>query len=65
MEKTEDQREIDTVRHIVQIRVVMSRHGLSFEQAAAVLQLSALHVVLRSIAPGLDAEQALCGASPV
>lgn len=48
METSEDEREADTVRHIVQIRVVMSRHGLSFLEAAAVLQLSALHELLRS-----------------
>lgn len=47
MEKTDPQREADTVRHIVQIRVVMSRHDVSFEQAAAVLQLTALDEVLR------------------
>ena len=57
MEKTDEQRELDVVRHIVQIRVVMNRHDLTFEQAAAVLHLSALHEVLRAVArePGQSA----------
>ncbi len=54
MEKTDDQRELDAVRHIVQIRVVMNRHDLTFEQAAAVLHLSALHEVLRALARDRD-----------
>jgi hypothetical protein len=58
MERTDEQQEADTVRHIVKIRVVMSRHGLSFEQAAGVLQLSALHDVLRRLAPDADAREA-------
>jgi hypothetical protein len=54
MDKSDEQVEADTVRRIVQIRVVMSRHGLSFEQAAAVLQLSALQEILHCVvgAPG-------------
>jgi len=50
MENTDQEREADTIRHIVQIRIVMSRHDLSFEQAAAVLQLSVLDEVRRSLA---------------
>jgi hypothetical protein len=49
MDKSDEQVEADTVRRIVQIRVVMSRHGLSFEQAAAVLQLSALQEILHCV----------------
>ncbi|SPJ16960.1 hypothetical protein SBBP2_230023 [Burkholderiales bacterium] len=59
MEKTDDQRELDAVRHIVQIRVVMNRHDLTFEQAAAVLHLSALHEVLRAVARDRDQSASL------
>ena len=51
MDKSDEQRELDAARQIVQIRVVMNRHDLTFDQAAAVLQLCVLHEVLRSIAP--------------
>jgi len=50
MEDNDQRREADTVRHIAQIRLVMSRHDLSFEQAAAVLQLSVLDEVRRCLA---------------
>ncbi|HYA65757.1 MAG TPA: hypothetical protein VEE84_03665 [Burkholderiaceae bacterium] len=51
MDKIDEQRELDVVRQIVQIRVVMNRHDLTFEQAAAVLQLSVLHEMLRNMTP--------------
>jgi hypothetical protein len=63
MEKTDEQREADTVRHIVQIRVVMSRHGLAFGEAAAVLQLSALHELLDTVAQRPAANGLARGAS--
>jgi len=51
MDKIDEQRELEAVRQIVQIRVLMNHHDLTFEQAAAVLQLSALHEILRNVAP--------------
>jgi len=56
MENNDQQREADTVRHIARIRLVMSRHDLSFEQAAAVLQLSVLDDVRRWLARESGAE---------
>jgi len=50
-EKIDEQRELDIVRQIVHIRMVMNHHDLSFEQAAAVLQLSVLHELLGRMAP--------------
>jgi len=41
-EKTDEQREHDAVRQIVRIRSLINRHDLTFEQAAAVLQLALL-----------------------
>ncbi|HXY06186.1 MAG TPA: hypothetical protein VEI05_06580 [Burkholderiaceae bacterium] len=50
MDSIDEKRELEATRQIMQIRVLMNRHDLTFEQAAAVLQLSALHEVLHSLA---------------
>lgn len=50
-EKIDEQRELDIVRQIVYIRTVMNHHDLTFDQAAAALQLSVLHELLRHVAP--------------
>lgn len=51
MDKIDEQRELDATRQIVHVRSLMNHHDLTFEQAAAVLQLSVLHELLRTIAP--------------
>jgi len=50
MDSIDEKRELEATRQIMQIRVLMNRHDLTFEQAAAVLQLYALHEVLHSLA---------------
>jgi len=51
MDKSNEQRELDVTRQIAIIRSIMNHHDVTFEQAAAALQLSALQELLRSIGP--------------
>ena len=51
MDKFSEQQEFDVNRQILHIRSIMNHHDLTFEQAAAVLQLSMLNELLRSIVP--------------
>ncbi len=51
MDKVDEQQEFDVNRQIVHIRFIMNRHDLTFEQAADVLQLSALHELSQRLAP--------------
>ncbi|HYA75750.1 MAG TPA: hypothetical protein VED83_02485 [Burkholderiaceae bacterium] len=46
MDKSDEQRELEATRQIVQIRALMNRHDVTFEQAAAVLELCALQELL-------------------
>jgi hypothetical protein len=51
MDKINERREFDVNRQILNVRSIMNHHDLTFEQAAAVLQLSLLYELVQSVTP--------------